>query len=193
MRCQFTAQLLGAKRLPVEDQTRAGELVFQRGHVVSHVVRHHDVVLRGPLKTGNDLRETRSVRHIGRADAGEPADEARIGVDGPHQAAPGMGVAHAIVTQDAHLDDGYLARIAVVVSTSMTAYRACGAFYGNGGKVGRPILPRCSEHWPGSSTCCSGRVEDHRPPGLKQYIVVVAPHTSNWDFPSACSYAASVG
>ncbi|MCB0778155.1 MAG: acyltransferase, partial [Flavobacteriales bacterium] len=27
------------------------------------------------------------------------------------------------------------------------------------------------------------RVEDHRPPGLKQYIVVVAPHTSNWDFP----------
>ena len=26
------------------------------------------------------------------------------------------------------------------------------------------------------------RIEDHRPPGLRQYIVVVAPHTSNMDF-----------
>lgn len=27
------------------------------------------------------------------------------------------------------------------------------------------------------------RIEDRRPPGLDRYIVVVAPHTSNWDFP----------
>jgi 1-acyl-sn-glycerol-3-phosphate acyltransferase len=26
------------------------------------------------------------------------------------------------------------------------------------------------------------KVVDHRPPGLRQFIVVVAPHTSNWDF-----------
>lgn len=26
------------------------------------------------------------------------------------------------------------------------------------------------------------RIEDHRPAGLQRYIVVVAPHTSNWDF-----------
>jgi len=27
------------------------------------------------------------------------------------------------------------------------------------------------------------RIKDDRPPGLDRYIVVVAPHTSNWDFP----------
>lgn len=27
------------------------------------------------------------------------------------------------------------------------------------------------------------KIEDHRPPGLDRYIIVVAPHTSNWDFP----------
>ncbi len=31
-------------------------------------------------------------------------------------------------------------------------------------------------------TIAGWRIEDARPPGLARYIVVVAPHTSNWDF-----------
>ena len=31
-------------------------------------------------------------------------------------------------------------------------------------------------------TLAGWRIEDQRPPGLDRYIVVVAPHTSNWDF-----------
>mgnify|MGYP001259052219 CR=1 FL=1 len=27
------------------------------------------------------------------------------------------------------------------------------------------------------------KLEDHRPPDMPNYIIVVAPHTSNWDFP----------
>lgn len=30
---------------------------------------------------------------------------------------------------------------------------------------------------------CGWRIEDHRPKDLPRYMVVVAPHTSNWDFP----------
>lgn len=31
-------------------------------------------------------------------------------------------------------------------------------------------------------TLANWRIEDHRPKDLERYIVVVAPHTSNWDF-----------
>lgn len=32
-------------------------------------------------------------------------------------------------------------------------------------------------------TLCGWRIEGRIPPGMDRYIIIVAPHTSNWDFP----------